>query len=74
MESGKVETVSSSPGYIQQKFIPEYELQKGFTTKVKDFFTQLSMGVPEENVSLKNDNTAFYCDHCKKVLAEYEVY
>lgn len=74
MELGKVESFSSSPGYIQQKFVSEYESQKRLATKIKEFVQEISMGVMKESISLKNCETAYYCDQCKKVFAEYEVY
>lgn len=74
MELGKVEMVSSSPGYIKQTFIPEYELQKGFVENIKETFREIISGIMvDHSISLKNNEKAYYCECCGKVFAEYDL-
>ena len=75
MELGKVEMISSPPGYIKQTFKNEYELQKGFLEKVKETVMQIRMGINmnNNNISLKNSEKAYWCECCSVVFAEFDL-
>lgn len=74
MELGKMEMISSPPGYISSTFIPQTELDKKLGDKVFEAIQEICKGEVStgSKIPMKNLQKAYYCSSCGKAFVEFE--